>query len=368
MSNLFGNMFRFMSWGESHGPAIGVVIDGCPAGVLLDETDLIEALQYRRPGNSLYVSARKEPDIPKILSGVFEGKTTGAPISVIIYNQDADSNAYHSLKNVLRPGHADYTYLQKYGIYDYRGGGRASARETASRVMAGAVAKKILDKFEIKTLAYLKKIGEKNFVLDASNKIDALKIARDKSPIFCPDESLSREFCNVLQEVKEKGDSIGGVVEAIAVGVPAGLGEPIYQKLEAMLASAMLSIPASKGFEIGLGFESATYLGSEHNDTYRLENACIVAATNLTGGILGGITTGNPIVIRIPFKPASSIKQKQQTTNLQGEEIEYDLPLEARHDPCVAIRAVPVVQAMMQLVLADALLMDQLSCVNDLKL
>ena len=326
-SNSFGTLFRITTWGESHGKAIGVVIDGCPAGLPLSESDINQELALRKGGTSPYVTPRKEPDIAEIYSGVFEGVTTGAPISIVIFNKDVDSSKYEPIKDLLRPGHANFTYLKKYGVFDYRGGGRASARETACRVAAGAVAKKLLHLSEIK-------------------------------------------FQTRLREMPEhvEGDSVGGVVEAIALNVPVGLGDPVYEKLEANLAKAMLSIPASKGFEIGCGFAAARMRGSEHNDGFGLdEEGKVELTSNHAGGTLGGISTGEPIVVRVAFKPTSSIQKPQQTVSKDGVECTLTLPEGSRHDPCVAIRAVPVVEAMMALVLADALLMHRATSFTELR-
>ena len=351
-SNSFGTIFRITTWGESHGPAIGVVIDGCPAGLELSEQDLIPDLQRRVPGSRPHTSSRKEPDHPQILSGVFEGKTTGAPISILIPNQDAESQAYRSLENLLRPGHANYTYLAKYGIFDYRGGGRSSARETACRVAAGSVAKKFLLQSQISIQAYVKQIGS----------IEATEIELSSAltnPVYCPDAEASKLMIAELQRVQLEGDSLGGVVEFLVLGLPPGLGDPIYEKLEANLAKAMLSLPATKGFEIGSGFEGAAMQGSWHNDLYENREGKIGTKTNSAGGTLGGISTGMPIVGRVAFKPASSIAKPQATVTTKGDAATLELPAGSRHDPCVAIRAVPVVEAMVALVLVDAVLMNR---------
>lgn len=324
-SNSFGNLFTITTWGESHGPAMGVVIDGCPAGIDLSQQEIQTELDQRRPGSSPYVSPRNEPDQAEILSGIFEGKTTGTPISILIRNKDAVSSDYNELKDILRPGHANYTYLKKYGIFDYRGGGRASARETACRVAAGAVAKKLLAGKNIQITAKLENLDEK-----------------------------------ALETLQKEGDSIGGVVACTAEGLPAGLGDPIYEKLEARLAYAMLSIPAARGFEIGAGFQAARMKGSEHNDCFFKEEDQIKTKTNHSGGVLGGISTGMPLYFRVPFKPTSSIRISQDTVTTDGE-LTHLQPKKGRHDPCVAIRAVPVVEAMTALVLTDAYLMNSLS-------
>jgi len=322
-SNSFGNLFKITTWGESHGKAIGVVIDGCPAGLEIDEEMIHASLAKRAPGNNPLTSPRKEPDHAEILSGVFEGKTTGTPISIIIWNKDADSSKYEPIKDKLRPGHANYTYLEKYGIFDYRGGGRSSARETAGRVAAGAIAKQILHHFDIKISA---------------------KILQDEK---------------LIEQAKAEGDSIGGVVEFTITNAPVGLGDPIYQKLEANLAKAMMSLPATKGFELGLGFQAAKMKGSEHNDSFVVSEGKVQTSTNHAGGTLGGISTGMPIVGRVAFKPTSSILKAQKTLTTAGKETTFSLPPGSRHDPCVAIRAVPIVEAMCSLVLVDAILLQR---------
>lgn len=360
-SNAFGNIFKMTTWGESHGKAIGVVIDGCPPGLKLTENDINQELYWRIPGNRLLTSPRQEPDKIEILSGVFEDKTTGAPISLIIWNQDVQSAAYQPLKHLLRPGHANYTYLQKYGCFDYRGGGRASARETACRVAAGAVAKKLLSDVGVEVIAYLKSAGnlEGDFELSDVDGFKENRLKVHQSPIFCPCEKTADQMQAIIEAAAQEGDSIGGVVEAVAIRVPTGWGDPVYEKLEANLAKAMLSLPASKGFEIGSGFASATMKGSFHNDTFYADEETVKTHTNYAGGTLGGISTGMPIVIRVPFKPTSSIKKAQVTIDLERNQQVLTLPEGSRHDPCVAIRAVPVVEAMMALVLVDAMLMNR---------
>lgn len=360
-SNSFGNIFRITTWGESHGKAIGVVIDGCPSNLPLSEEDIQEELLKRAPGLSPFTSPRKETDKVEILSGVFEGVTTGAPISLIIWNRDANSSAYTSMKDLLRPGHANFTYLQKYGVFDYRGGGRASARETACRVAAGAIAKKILRLFSIEVIAYIKEIGGIGFSDLAIQDVPSLREKIASSPIFCPDVSSS-SMMDLLEETQKEGDSLGGIVECLALGLPAGLGDPVYEKLEANLSKAILSIPATKGIEFGEGFFSADMKGSEHNDCFMKDPSSekIFPKTNHAGGTLGGISTGMPLVFRTAFKPPSSIAKKQTTVNLQGEETVLELPEGSRHDPCVAIRGVLVVEAMTALCLVDALLMDKI--------
>jgi len=357
-SNSFGNLFRITTWGESHGISIGVVIDGCPAGLPLNVEDIQNELNRRRPGQSGYTSPRKETDLAEIHSGIFEGMTTGAPIAILIRNHDADSAPYEQLKHLLRPGHANYTYLEKYGIYDYRGGGRASARETACRVAAGAVAKKLLKTASIDLAAYIYQIGSTIISPDAD------KFTARNEPLFCPDAEARAKMEKELEQVKREGDSLGGIVGLITTPLPVGLGDPVYEKLEANLAKAMLSLPASKGIEFGCGFKAASMRGSEHNDEFIADEDKITTATNHAGGTLGGISTGMPLELRVVFKPTSSIAKSQSTVNLEKQPALFQLPQGSRHDPCVAIRAVPVVEAMAALVLADALLMNQICKLN----
>jgi chorismate synthase len=353
-SNSFGNLFKMTTWGESHGRAMGVVIDGCPAGLPLSEADINQELALRQPGKSAFTSPRKEEDKAEIYSGVFEGHTTGAPISIIILNKDADPSKYAPLQNKLRPGHANFTYLEKYGIFDHRGGGRASGRETVCRVAAGAVAKKLLAHYNIEVIAYIKEIGP-----HVSKDIEITKKAVLESPIFCPDKEAAEKMMAHLLTIKEEKDSLGGIVEAIATSLPSGLGDPVYEKLQANLAKAMFSLPAVKGFEIGSGFSAAKMQGSGHNDLFTTSNDKVVTKTNHAGGLLGGITTGMPLVMRVAFKPPSSIAKPQETLTLAKEKTVLELPEGSRHDPCLAIRAVPVVEAMCALVLADSLLMNR---------
>lgn len=361
-SNSFGTIFKITTWGESHGKAIGVVIDGCPAGLELSIEDIQEELIRRSPGKNPYTSPRNEKDHAEIFSGVFEGRTTGAPISIILFNQDADSSKYEPIKNLLRPGHANYTYLEKYGIFDYRGGGRASARETACRVAAGAVAKKLLRYFGVDMAAYIQEIGGIAINHIEEPNLEALKEKTVSSAIFCPEMQKENLMLTKIEEVKKEGDSLGGIVEVRTSPLPVGFGDPIYEKLEANMAKAMLSLPASKGFEIGLGFQSAKVKGSMHNDLFSKDSEDrIFTKTNSCGGTLGGISTGAPLIFRVAFKPASSIYKPQETLSLQKEESVFRLPEGSRHDPCVAIRAVPVVESMAALVLADALLMNRVS-------
>lgn len=357
-SNSFGTLFKITTWGESHGKAIGVVIDGCPAGLEIEESEINAALALRAPGKNAYTSPRTETDEAEILSGVFEGKTTGAPICIAIQNRDADSSKYEPIKDLLRPGHANYTYLEKYGVFDYRGGGRASARETACRVAAGAVAKKLLEAKGITLIAYIKQIGAIEAVIE-EHHFEHLLTQSAQSPIFCPSATATSAMIAAIEKAKEEGDSLGGVVEFIAFSVPVGLGDPVYEKLTAKLAYALMSLPASKGFEIGSGFRSVAMQGSEHNDRFINDSGHVQTETNYAGGTLGGISTGMPLVGRVAFKPASSIMKPQDTLTVSGKQASFQLPVGSRHDPCVAIRAVPVVEAMVALVLADALLLNR---------
>ncbi len=358
-ANFFGQIFRITTFGESHGPAIGVVIDGCPAGLSLSKEEIDHQLSFRQSGKSPYTSPRKENDRAEILSGLFEGVTTGAPIAILIKNHDADSSQYESIKDLYRPGHANFTYLEKYNIYDYRGGGRSSARETVARVAAGAVAKKLLAHFQIECAAFISEIGGISIRDQDLSNLSKLRKKIETSPIFCPDETASIQMIEKLEQIKEEQDSLGGIVSC-AAHLPSALGDPVYGKLEAMLASAMLSIPASKGFEIGSGFAAARMKGSEHNDIFDIDlQGHVRTATNFAGGTLGGISTGSPLFFRVAFKPTSSIQKPQQTVNLNKEKATFQLPESGRHDPCVAIRAVSVVEAMTALVLADALLMNR---------
>lgn len=360
-SNIFGNIFKIITWGESHGKAIGVVIDGCPAGLEITEDDINQALAKRAPGKSPYTSPRSETDKAEILSGVFEGKTTGAPISILIPNKDSDSSKYEPIKDLLRPGHANYTYLEKYGIFDYRGGGRSSARETACRVAAGAIAKKLLQHSGIQIAAYVRQIGSIFSVQTDHHPHNFEKFCNTihNSPLYCSSQEAESKMIALIEKAKLEGDSLGGIVEFVAINLPKGLGDPVYEKLEANLSRAMLSLPATKGFEIGSGFQSVHMCGSEHNDPFESQNGKVQTASNHAGGTLGGISTGMPLVGRVAFKPASSIMKPQKTLTNTGEDAVFQLPEGSRHDPCVAIRAVPIVEAMTALVLADAILLDR---------
>jgi chorismate synthase len=347
--NSFGSLFRFTTFGESHGPAIGVVVDGCPSLIPLTETDIQPWLDRRKPGQSKFTTQRKEADQVKILSGVFEGVTTGAPIGMLIENTDARSKDYDDVKDKFRPGHADYTYMAKYGIRDYRGGGRSSARETACRVAAGAIARKILGK-GISIRGAVIQIG--------TQKIDRARWSWkeiDNNPFFCPDKKAAAGWEDYLDGIRKKGSSAGAIIEVVASGVPVGLGDPVYDKLDSDLARAMMSINAVKGVEIGDGFAAAMLTGEENADEMRAgKKGKPEFLSNHAGGILGGISTGQDIVARFAVKPTSSILQPKQTVDVRGKNTE--ITTKGRHDPCVGIRAVPVGEAMMACVLADHLL------------
>ena len=362
-NNRFGSLFAFTTWGESHGKAVGVVIDGCPAGLALDEDLINRDLARRAPGSSPYVSPRRETDRASILSGLFEGKTTGTPISLIIDNGDVDSSKYAPIADLLRPGHASFTYLAKYGLFDWRGGGRASARETACRVAAGAVARQLLAHYGVSVRAWLGAVGSSVAaeLSPSESRFDEAMMHVQASPLFAPDAAAQAAFAAELDKAVAEGDSVGGVVNFAATGLPAGLGDPVYGKLDALLAAAMLSIPASKGFEIGQGFSAATQRGSAFTEGFTTINGMAVPAGNKAGGLLGGISTGLPVYGRVAFKPTASFFQPLPTVDSQGQAAEFLLPQGSRHDSCVAIRAVPVVEAMGMVVLADALLLHRAS-------
>jgi chorismate synthase len=352
--NTFGSLFRFVSWGESHGPAIGCVVDGVPPRLALSETDIQHWLDRRKPGQSRFASQRRESDQVRILSGVFEGETTGTPISLLIENEDQRSKDYAEIKDRFRPGHADYTYWKKYGIRDYRGGGRASARETASRVAAGAIARKILgDGVTIR--GALIQVGP--------HRIDRARwdwSAVEDNPFWSPDRQAAQLWEGFLDGVRKAGSSVGAVIEVVASGVPAGLGEPVYDKLDADLARAMMSINAVKAVEIGAGFAAAELTGEENADEMRMADGDVRFLSNHAGGILGGISSGQDIVVRFAVKPTSSILTARRTVDIHGHEVE--ISTKGRHDPCVGIRAVPVGEAMMAAVLADHLLRHRAQC------
>jgi chorismate synthase len=348
--SVYGTLFRVSTFGESHGGAVGAVVDGCPPGLALSEADIQPDLDRRKPGQSDVTTPRKEEDAITILSGVFEGKTTGTPILLIARNKDARSDDYSVLKTLYRPSHADFTYSKKYGIRDWRGSGRASARETLSRVAAGAIAKKYLrEHFGISFLSYVDQVGS------ITSSIDPLTVTPDEiesSITRCPDREVAPQMEALIREVQAQGDSIGGVIRGVVTGCPVGLGEPVFDKLHAELGKAMLSINAVKGFDIGEGFGAAHLRGSEHNDPFvRNSDGTIVPLTNRAGGVLGGISTGMPILFRVAFKPVATISLPQQTVTEEGNAI--TLEATGRHDPCVLPRAVPIVDAMAALVVMD---------------
>ena len=342
----FGKLFKITTWGESHGRGLGVVIEGCPAGLPIKESEIQLELNRRRTGQSKVTTTRKEGDQIQIMSGVFKGKTTGTPISLLVENEDADSSKYELIKDLYRPGHADYTYDMKYGFRDYRGGGRSSARETVGRVAAGAIAKKLLARERIKIIGFTRQVGK-----HIAKNIDYREI--ENNIVRCPDNKIAEKMINSIMRARKKGDSLGAVVEVIAQGVPAGLGEPVFDRLDADLAKAVMSMPAVKGVEIGVGFQSAIMTGSECNDVFAMKNKKVITTTNNAGGILGGISNGMDIVIRLVVKPTSSINKAQDTVTQQGKKAE--IRVEGRHDPCVATRAVPIAEAMVAITLIDHL-------------
>jgi chorismate synthase len=349
--NTFGKLFTLSTFGESHGAALGGVIDGCPSGLLIDVGFIQKELDRRRPGQSHIVTQRKEGDQVEFLSGIFEGRTTGTSIGFIIRNENQKSADYEHNKDVYRPSHADYTYDAKYGIRDHRGGGRSSARETVCRVVAGAIAKLILKHSGIAISAYTSQVGELKLTKDYQH-LDLSKT--DDNIVRCPDPALAEEMIQKIEQVRKAGDTIGGVISCVITGTPLGLGEPVFDKLHADIGKAMLSINAVKGFEYGSGFEGTKLLGSQHNDTFISTHNKIGVKTNHSGGIQGGISNGEDIYFRVAFKPVATLIQKQMTVNSKGEEVE--MMGKGRHDPCVLPRAVPIVEAMAALVLVDHLL------------
>ncbi|RLI88637.1 MAG: chorismate synthase [Archaeoglobales archaeon] len=355
--NSFGNIFRVTTWGESHGKAVGCVIDGCPAGLEINEGIIQKELDRRRPGGRL-ASKRKEEDKVEILSGVFEGKSLGTPISMLIWNKDVDSKPYEEIKDLFRPGHADFTYWVKFGIRDWRGGGRASARETAARVAAGAIAKHLLAKFGVKVGGFAREIGGVVCNTDGMSFEEIVENA-EKSDVRCPDEDAARLMEEKILEARREGDSVGGVVEVIVKNPPAGLGEPVFMKLDAYLAYAVMGIPAVKGVEIGAGFRAARMKGSENNDPIIIKDGQIRFESNNAGGILGGISNGEDIIVRAAVKPTPSISKPQRTVNYR-KMAEEEIIVRGRHDPCIVPRAVPVVEAMVAIVIADAMMMQGL--------
>jgi chorismate synthase len=368
MPNSFGKLFTITTWGESHGPAVGVVVDGCPPRLPLDVAEIQAELDRRRPGQSDIVTPRKEDDRVEILSGIFEGRTTGHPISMLVRNADQRPGAYDEMREKFRPSHADYTYQEKYGIRDHRGGGRSSARETIGRVAAGAIAKKILALGAprgpeasgaaglasvaggVEIRAFLTQVHDITMPASALEKFPTLAEV-EANPVRCPHPDTAQKMIDRIKAVRSEGDSVGGVIECRVRGVPIGLGEPVFDRLEADLAKAMLSLPATKGFELGSGFAGTRLRGSEHNDTFESREGQVRTTTNRSGGTQGGISNGEEIVFRVAFKPTATILQPQKTVDVQGAETE--LIGRGRHDPCVVPRAVPIVEAMTALVLVD---------------
>ena len=356
--NTFGKIFRFTTWGESHGPAIGCIVDGCPPNIAISEKDIQKDMDRRRPGNSKFVSQRKESDKVEILSGIFQGKTTGTPISLIIRKEDKRSRDYESIKDKFRPGHADFTYFKKYGIRDFRGGGRQSARETASRVAAGSIAKIVLKKV----------IGKKFNIIGGVTQLGLMGCDRNnwnnkeinKNPFFCPDKKSVKLWEKYLMAVRKSGSSCGAIIELRANGVPAGLGAPIYSKLDTDIAAALISINAVKGVNIGAGMSSAYLSGEENSDEIRSSSGKIKFKSNNAGGILGGISSGQEIIVSFAVKPTSSIINSRQTINKKGKNTK--ISVRGRHDPCVGIRAVPIGEAMLSCVLLDHYLMNRAQC------
>jgi|Deesub1362A_J573_1020465.scaffolds.fasta_scaffold00657_13 chorismate synthase len=357
--NTFGKIFRVTTWGESHGKAVGCVVDGCPSGLDISEADIQRELDRRRPGGEL-ASKRMEEDRVHILSGVFEGKTTGTPISLLVYNKDTISEHYVKIKDTPRPGHADLTYWLKYGHRDWRGGGRASARETVARVAAGAIAKKLLLNFGVNVIGYAVEICGIgwNQSVKISDEKDYLKLYEfsERSPVRVPDFETSSRIIEKIKQLAEEGDSAGGIAEIVVLNPPAGLGEPVFGKLSAVLSMAVMSVPAVKGVEIGAGFGVARMLGSENNDPIILKDGKICLETNNCGGILGGISTGNPIVLRVAIKPTPSISKPQKTIDLKTME-ETEIRIHGRHDTCIVPRAIPVLEAMVAITIVDFMLL-----------
>lgn len=358
MANSFGNLFRITTWGESHGGGVGVVVDGCPPRLPLSEADIQPDLDRRRPGQSRIVTPRKEADRVQILSGVFEGKTLGTPICLWVRNEDARSEAYDEMRDKFRPSHADYTYFAKFGIRAWPGGGRTSARETIGRVAAGAIARKLLRKlFGVEVLAYVKQVQR------IVAEVDPDKVRCDEieaNMVRCPEPRAAEKMIRLIEKMRRAGDTVGGIVEGVARGVPAGWGEPVFDRLEADLGKAMLSLPASKGFEIGSGFGGIALTGTQHNDPFRARAGKVITTTNYSGGIQGGISNGQPIFFRVAFKPVATVMREQDTVDQQLRNTK--ITGRGRHDPCVLPRAVPMVEAMTALVLVDHALRQRAQC------
>ena len=358
MGNTFGQLFRITTWGESHGGGVGVVVDGCPPRLKLTEADIQPDLDRRRPGQSKIVTPRKESDTVQILSGTFEGQTLGTPISMWVKNEDQRSEAYSEMATKFRPSHADYTYQAKFGIRAWPGGGRTSARETIGRVAAGAIAKKILrERFGVEVLAYVNQVQKICADIDP-NKVKFAEV--EANIVRCPDQAVAKRMIRLIEKMRGEGNTVGGIVTGVARGVPAGWGEPVFDRLEADLAKAMLSLPASKGFDIGSGFGGITMTGREHNDAFRAKGGKVFTTTNRSGGIQGGISNGETIYFRVPFKPVATVMHEQDTVDADFKNT--TLKGRGRHDPCVLPRAVPMVEAMTALVLVDHALRQQAQC------
>jgi chorismate synthase len=356
----FGEVFRITTFGESHGEAVGVVIDGCPAGLSLDASDIQKELDRRRPGQSKVTTARAEEDKAAILSGVFQGKTTGTSIGILVENKDKDPGVYEQIKDTPRPNHADYTYHMKYGLRDWRGGGRSSGRETVGRVAAGAIAKKLLSLEDIEILGHTIEIGG---IRAREASVLEIKEKAEENPVRCGDPKAAKDMVNAIIEAQKEGDSLGGIVEVNALNVPVGLGEPVFDKLDADLSKAIMSIGAVKGVEVGAGFEVSRRRGSENNDEFILRDGRVITGSNNSGGILGGISTGMPIRIRAAIKPTSSIAKAQKTVDL-AKMRETSIEISGRHDPCIVPRVLPVCEAMVALVLADHFLRNRASRIS----
>jgi chorismate synthase len=358
MSNTFGHLFRITTWGESHGGGVGVVVDGCPPRIELTEADIQPDLDRRRPGQSKIVTPRKESDTVQILSGTFEGKTLGTPISMWVRNEDARPEAYSEMATKFRPSHADFTYQAKYGIRNWQGGGRTSARETIGRVAAGAIAKKLLrERYGVEILSYVRQVQK----ISAEVNREKVKFAEVESNIVrCPDQTAAEKMIRLIEKMRRAGDTVGGIVEGIARNVPAGWGEPVFDRLEADLAKAMMSLPATKGFEIGSGFSSILLTGTEHNDAFRAKGGKVFTTSNRSGGIQGGISNGQTIYFSVAFKPVATVMREQETVDAAMKNT--SLKARGRHDPCVLPRAVPIVEAMTALVLVDHALRHKAQC------
>lgn len=358
MGNSFGHLFRITTWGESHGGGVGVVVDGCPPRLALTEADIQPDLDRRRPGQSKIVTPRKESDTIQILSGTFQGKTLGTPISMWVKNEDARPEAYSEMATKFRPSHADYTYETKYGIRNWQGGGRSSARETVGRVAAGAIAKKILrERFGVEILSYVKQV--QRIVAEVNPATVKFKDV-ESNIVRCPETATAEKMIRLIEKMRRAGDSVGGIVEGVARGVPVGWGEPVFDKLEADLAKAMMSLPASKAFEVGSGLSGILMTGREHNDLFRAREGKVRTLTNRSGGIQGGISNGETIYFRVAFKPVATVMHEQETVDVQGKNT--TLKGRGRHDPCVLPRAVPMVEAMTALVLVDHALRHKAQC------